>query len=171
MRRLRPLLLVLALLTASGVWASDATIRLGFLLNFARFTEWPAAVLDASAPMQICLAPGDAEMTQELPMLTNQQVQGRTVLARLVTAPSTTGDCHLLYLPADLPGSVDPYLRAAERSAMLTVSDHPDFIEHGGIIGLALSSGRYRFDINLQSAKRANLRLDVQLLKLAKSVK
>lgn len=104
-------------------------------------------------------------------MLTNQQVQGRTVLAWLIAAPSETGSCHLLYLPADLPGSLDPYLRAAEHSAMPTVSDHPDFIERGGIIGLALSSGRYRFDINLQSAKRAHLRLDVQLLKLARSVK
>lgn len=171
MQRLQPLLLVPALLAASVVWASDATIRLGFLLNFTRFTEWPATALSVSAPLQICLAPGDAEMAQELPMLTSQQVQGRTVLARLIAAPNETGSCHLLYLPADLPDSIDPYLRAAERSAMLTVSDHPDFIEHGGIIGLAPSGGRYRFDINLQSAKRANLRLDVQLLKLAKSVK
>ena len=168
---IRLLLLVLVLLPTSGAWASDATIRLGFLLNFARFTEWPATALGVSAPLQICLAPGDAEMAQELSMLTNQQVQGHTVLTRLIAAPSETGSCHMLYLPADLPGPVDPYLRATERSAMLTVSDHPDFIEHGGIIGLAPSGGRYRFDINLQSAKRVNLRLDVQLLKLAKSVK
>lgn len=170
MRWLRPLL-VLALLTANVVWASDATIRLGFLLNFARFTEWPAAVLGVSAPLQICLAPGDAEMTQELSILASQQVQGRTVLTQIITAPSATGHCHLLYLPADLLESVDPYLRAAERSAILTVSDLPDFTERGGIIGLALSSGRYRFDINLQSAKRVHLRLDVQLLKLARSVR
>lgn len=171
MQRLQPLLLVPALLAASVVWASDATIRLGFLLNFTRFTEWPATALSVGASLQICLAPGDAEMAQELSMLMNQQVQGRTVHTRLIAAPSETEGCHLLYLPADLPGSVDSYLRAVERSAMLTVSDNPDFIEHGGVIGLVPSNGRYRFDINLQSAKRANLHLDVQLLKLAKSVK
>lgn len=171
MRRLRPLLLWLALLLAGGVWASDATIRLGFLLNFARFTDWPATALGAEAPLHICLAPGDAGMAQELSMLANQQVQGRTVLARLITASAEVGNCQLLYLPAELPGPVEPYLRAAERSAMLTVSDHPDFVESGGIIGLTPSGGRYRFDINLQAAKRVNLRLDVQLLKLARSVK
>lgn len=171
MRLLRPLLLVLALLTASAVSASDARIRLGFLINFARFTEWPATALGADAPLRICLAPGDAEMAQELTMLMNQQVQGRKVLARLITSPNQAEGCHLLYLPTELPGSVEPYLRAAERSAMLTVSDHPDFVESGGIIGLTPSGGRYRFDINLQAAKRVNLRLDVQLLKLARSVK
>ncbi len=171
MRLLRLVLFWLALLQASGACASDATIRLGFLLNFARFTEWPATALAINAPLHICLASGDAEMAQELSMLANQQVQGRTVLTRLIAAPAEAGNCQLLYLPAELPGSVEPYLRAAERSAMLTVSDHADFVENGGIIGLTPSGGRYRFDINLQAAKRVNLRLDVQLLKLARSVK
>ncbi len=165
------MLLWLTMLLTSAVWASDARIRLGFLLNFARFTEWPVTALAVNAPLQICLTPGDAEMAQELSMLANQQVQGRTVLTRLIAAPAEVGNCQLLYLPAELPGPVEPYLRAAERSAMLTVSDHADFVESGGIIGLTPSGGRYRFDINLQAAKRVNLRLDVQLLKLARSVK
>jgi hypothetical protein len=171
MALLKVLLLVLVLLAGNDAWASDARIRLGFLLNFARFTEWPATALAVNAPLQICLAPGDAGMAQELSMLTNQQVQGRTVLTRLISASAEAGNCQLLYLPAELPGPVEPYLRTAERSAMLTVSDHPDFVESGGIIGLTPSGGRYRFDINLQAAKRVNLRLDVQLLKLARSVK
>lgn len=47
---IRLLLLVLVLLPTSGAWASDATIRLGFLLDFARFTEWLAAVLSVWRP-------------------------------------------------------------------------------------------------------------------------
>lgn len=171
MKRFRRAALLLALLSASSAWASDAGIRLGFLLNFSRFTEWPEAVLGIDMPLRICLLRGDAEMSQEMPILTGQQVQGRPVASRLIAHPAEVAGCHVLYLPADAAEPLDPYLRVAEQASTLTVSDHPDFVEEGGVIALVVTGGRYRFDVNLQAAKRAKLRLGSQLLKLARVVR
>lgn len=169
--RLRSTILLIALLAASGAWASDAGIRLGFLLNFSRFTDWPESVLAADTPLRICLLRGDPEMVQEMSMLTRQQVQGRPVVTRLVVRPAEVAGCHVLYLPADAAEPLEPYLRQAEEASTLTVSDQPDFVDNGGAIALVVAGGRYRFDVNLQAAKRAKLRLASQLLKLARVVR
>ncbi|CAK0741486.1 YfiR family protein [Gammaproteobacteria bacterium] len=161
----------IALLDTGNLWASDAELRLGFLVNFARFTEWPEAVLPAGALLRICIAPGDAEMVSKLADLTRQTVQEHPVQTRLITRPDEVKGCHLLYLPAELPPPLTPWLMAANRAAALSVGDAPDLASDGGMIELVLLSGRYRFDVNLASVRQANLRISAYLLKLARTVK
>lgn len=163
--------LLIAVAIGEGAWASDASVRIGFLLNFSRFVEWRETVLPAVAPLTLCLAPGDAEMAAEFAALEREVVQNRPVKAVQITRPAEVSRCHVLYLPTDLPDGPAPWLGIAERAGTLTVSDRPDFIDEGGIIGLVLVAGRYRFDANLAQAKRTNLFLGANLLKLARSVK
>jgi hypothetical protein len=53
---------------------------------------------------------------------------------------------------------------------VLTVGDMDDFVEFGGVINLTKSADKIRFQINLAAAKKAQLKLDLKLLKLASSV-
>ena len=164
--------LILTLLDGSSqAWASDASIRIGFLLNFGRFTEWPDATLGATQPMTICLAPGDEEMEVEIGAVERQMIQNRPVRALKVKYPGELSRCQIVYLPLESPVAVKEWLAAAERAATLTVSDRPDFNQQGGMIELVQVTDRYRFDINLAATKQANLRLSTNLLKLARSVK
>lgn len=164
---------VVALMCGGTSLAQDsATVRLGFLLNFARYVEWPEAALKPDAPLKICLAPGDGAMAGKLGELLSQSIQGRAIQVKHAARPADAADCQVLYLPADLPSAtVTAWLDAAARSSALTVSDLPDFIEAGGIIGLIPVGSRYRFDINLGNARRAELRVSSYLLKLARTVK
>lgn len=163
--------LLFALAGVGGVQASDEAVRIGFLLNFSRFTEWPEQNLAPSAPITFCLAPGDAEMMVEFAALERQMIRNRPVKVIKVMRPADVIRCHVLYLPADLPSDLAPWLAIAEQASALTVSDRPDFTGEGGIIGLILVAGRYRFDVNLAQAKRENLYMGANLLKLARSVK
>ena len=47
----------------------------------------------------------------------------------------------------------------------------PTFIDEGGIVALRMINGRVRFDINVEAANQAGLRLSSQLLQLALSVR
>lgn len=174
MHRWTHILPVVTALVCSGVvLAQDsATVRLGFLLNFARYVEWPESELKPGAPLKICLAPGDGAMAGKLGELLNQSIQGRAIQVKQVARPADAVDCQVLYLPADLPSAtVGAWLDAGAKSNALTVSDIPDFIEAGGMIGLVPVGSRYRFDINLGNARRAELRVSSYLLKLARTVK
>lgn len=165
-------LVTLMVLSAGNVHAQDTfTVRLGFVLNFARYVEWPEATLKPGMPMQICLAPGDAGMTSQLGELTKQVVQNRPVRVKQLTRPSEVDDCQILYLPGELPTPTSTWLSAATKVGALTVSDLPDFADMGGMIGLVSINGRYRFDINLGIAHQAGLRISAYLFKLARTVK
>ena len=172
-RRLIPLLVVAALLWSGANHAQDsATVRLGFLLNFARYVEWPDSALKPGAPLRICLAPGDVAMAGKLDELTRQVVQGHPVQVKQVLRPTDAGDCQIVYLPSDLPAqTMTNWLESTALSNTLTISEIPEFIEAGGMIGLVSVGGRYRFDVNLGSVRRAELRMSSYLLKLARTVK
>ena len=170
--RTRLLLAVAALLYTGSAWADDpAAVRIGFLLNFARYVEWPEAVLKPGASLRFCLAPGDADMSAQIGELSRQSIQGRPIQVKHLARPVEASGCHVLYMPAEAPGTLSVWRSAAEQAGAATVSDMPDFVEAGGMIGLVPVAGRYRFDINLGVARQANLRLSSQLLKLARTVK
>lgn len=171
MRVLCLLLLLIAADGMGGAWASDASVRIGFLLNFSRFTEWPAATLSADRPVQFCLAPGDPEMAAEFASLERQMVRNRPVKTLQVTHPRDIERCQLLYLPVELAEPLAPWLAGARHAGALTISDRANFLDEGGMIGLTLNAGRYRFDINLVEVKLANLQINANLLKLANSIK
>lgn len=164
---------VLALFWGDACQAQDsATVRLGFLLNFARYVEWPESVWQTNVPLRICLAPGDSAMAEKADELKKQMVQGHAIQVRLVIRPEDAGNCQIVYLPADLPAAtLTNWMGAVAGVPMLTVSESPDFIEAGGIIGLVPVGSRYRFDVNLGNARRAGLRVSSYLLKLARTVR
>ena len=172
LQRTRLLLAIAALLCTASAWADDpAAVRIGFLLNFARYVEWPELTLKPGASLRLCLAPGDAEMAAQFGEIARQVIQGRPTEVKLLPRPAEANGCHLIYLPAEVPGTLSAWRSAAEHAGAVTVSDMPDFIDAGGMIGLVPVAGRYRFDINLAVARQANLRLSSQLLKLARTVK
>ena len=61
-------------------------------------------------------------------------------------------------------------LRAARDRPILTVGEDDRFLHEGGIIAFRVVDRRVRFDVDLAHARRAGLRLDVQLLRLARQV-
>lgn len=155
-----------------AVAENSASVRMGFLLNFTRYVEWPAATLKPEAVLLICLAPGDANMVSQASEFSKQSIQSRLIQIKQVNRPADANTCHVLYLPAETPVTTLPdWLKAARQAGALTVGDLPDMVEVGGMIGLVPVDGRYRFDINLGVARQADLRLSSQLLKLARTVK
>jgi hypothetical protein len=168
----RILFAMLALVWAGRACAEDSsTVRLGFLLNFARYVDWPEATLKPASSLHFCLAPGDMAMSAQFGELSRQSIQGRAIQTRLLLRASDVSGCHVLYLSAETSGALSGWLAAAQQAGALTVGDLPDFVDFGGMIGLVPVGGRYRFDINLGVARQADLRFSSQLLKLARTVK
>ena len=62
-------------------------------------------------------------------------------------------------------------LEALKNLSILTVGEMKQFVESGGMINFTLVEDKVRFEINLGSAKKVNLKINPKLLKLAVSVK
>ncbi len=85
-------------------------------------------------------------------------------------------DCHLLFISSSETGRLPQTLKALEKSSILTIAEVEGFVQQSGMINLVAEqktadSQTVGFEINRAAAEKANLKLDTELLKLAKRVK
>ena len=146
-------------------------VKAAFMYNFAKYVEWPPKSFpEADRPFVIGLIgedPFGAELDQ---MLKNKKVNERQLVIKRCKQLNELKSCHLVFISRSERGRVDEILRALIGTSVLTVSDMDDFASHGGIIDFAIEDGKVRFDINLASAERSELKISSKLLKLARNV-
>lgn len=149
--------------------ATEESVTAAFLLNFARFTEWPADAASGSAPLVMCVADqGVAEALETAAR--GRQINGRRLDIRRIEPDASLRPCAVLFVGRSAKESLPGILSALAGASVLTVSDADAFAERGGVIQLFLEDGRMRFAINVQAAKAARLALSAQLLSLARIV-
>jgi hypothetical protein len=166
--------LVASLALAAGAAAQNASaaaLKAAFLVNFAKFVEWPADVLSPDGGVAFCVS-GDPRVADALDVLAAGHPLGDRGMR--VLRPKIDGelrDCHILFVQGvDLKGAVD-LLQQLKGSAVFTVSDDERFTALGAVANFFVEGTRMRFAINLQSAQRAHVQLSSRLLTLAKIVK
>ncbi|MCP5159565.1 MAG: YfiR family protein [Gammaproteobacteria bacterium] len=159
------------LLLSGNAWAvefDEYAVKAAYLYNFAKFVEWPPGSFSTTdAPLSICIA-GDDPFDNKLEMLSGKVVEGHPVEVRHIPAATGFERCHVLFIGRVEQKRFKTLLARLGRLPILTVSDIDDFAQAGGMIGLIETEQRIRFDINLDAANQANLKLSSHLLKLAR---
>lgn len=166
--------LVVLLSLASGALPAapppaEYQIKAAYLLNFARYVEWPAARLAAAQALRVCVL-GRDPFGGALSALEGRQINGREVRVRQLEGVDQAGECHVVFISDSEERRLGPMLRTLASRGLLLVSDLDGFAEAGGSIGLVTEDGRVRFDINQTSLQRDGLRASAQLLRLARNV-
>lgn len=137
--------------------ASEFEIKAAFLLNFARFVEWPPG----DGKITICVLGDDP-----FGPLLDRTVQGESVRGRRLEVQRIRSlenhACQVVYTRNNL---------AEAGTGVLTVGEGNRFLEQGGMIAFLLEDRRVRFDINLQAAAAAQIQISSRLLKVARTVK
>lgn len=150
--------------------AAEADVKVAYLFNFAKFTEWPPAFLPAGGTVTLCVL-GDDDLGPALTVLETKTVQGRTVRVRRGLRAEEIRGCHVLYFGAVEERMAAEARRMAETHATLTLGDSEGFVERGGMVGLVKVDNRIAFDVNVEATHRASLKLSSQVLKLARVVR
>jgi YfiR/HmsC-like len=137
-----------------------------FLVNFARFIEWPPDTFDgAAAPLVVCFA-GERWIEGELESAIAGRQAGNRVLR--LTRPAAPAACHLLFVSAAEP--VDTARRLAN-DFTVAVGEHRDFLRAGGHIQLHMDADHIRFDIAPSVAKSSRFQVSSRLLTLARPLR
>lgn len=158
---------------ASTVHAQNVTepsLKAAFIYNFAKFTEWPHDALPATVPFSACVM-GDAPTGDALERsVKGRQLAGRAVIVTRVQAGGALRSCHLLYMSGMNAAQLAAALEAVRGAPVLTIGDVDDFGRLGGIAEMFVESGKMRFNLNLERARRSRLQLSSKLLVLAARV-
>ncbi|MCB1927038.1 MAG: YfiR family protein [Rhodocyclaceae bacterium] len=163
--------LVLALATAQPARAelTEYQLKAVFLLNFARYVEWPVDKLPDGAEIELCVL-GRDPFGGALAAIDGKQAQGHVVRVRLLALPDQGEACHLVFLAGSEERRMGAALRALGELPVLTVSDIDGFAEAGGGIGFAMVDDRVRFDVNARALEESRLKASAQLMKIARTV-
>ncbi|MHC1726001.1 MAG: YfiR family protein [Syntrophobacteraceae bacterium] len=165
------LILSLGKMACGMVYAAESdeyTLKLAFIYNFAKFVEWPH--LDPEAPIVFCIM-GDDPFGNSIVNIESKMVGQRKIVVRRNPDRETLKECQILFISASEKQRLEQSLREVKGLSILTISDIPDFIRSGGIIGFRVSNDKIRFQVNLASARSSGLEISSQLLKLAESVR
>ncbi|MGZ8190965.1 MAG: YfiR family protein [Methylococcaceae bacterium] len=169
---LSSIIALLSICLPPAVIASDIEeeVKVSFIYNFAKFIKWPvSATKSANAPFYICIE-GAQPLSGNISLLQDRQVGGHKIEVLTITDPNEWRNCNILFIGDSEARRVADILNKVAEIPVLTISDLPDFVHSGGIIGMKVIDNRVRFDINLAVAQKANLSIDSQLLKLAVEV-
>lgn len=171
MRHFLPLLCT-AVLVAGGAQGraaeaySDTAVKAAFLLRFAEYVEWPAvpqeefviAVLD------------DAGMVGQLRGFATRPLHGRPVRVRAVNSLAAARGAQILYVGSGGREELRSLPRTGPPPGMLVVSDIRQGLAQGSTINFLDAEGRVRFEVSLEPASRAGLKISAELLSVAARV-
>ena len=145
-------------------------IKVAFLYKFAKFVDWPEkAFPDDRAPLTICIL-GKEPFGAALETIKDKKVRGRKLVIQRLARLEDMKQCHVLFISASEEKRLPELLSAIKGTAILTVSDMKGFARRGGIINLVTVEKKIRFEINLDAAHLAGLKISSKFLKLAKIV-
>ncbi len=156
----------------SAAASSEYLIKAGYVYNFAKLVEWPAAAARRGQPMVIGVLGNDA-----FAAVLDQVVNGKTIderplrVKRLPAKNVKDCGCQILFVAAAESGRADEVIAAHGGSPVLTIAEAPDFASRGGIIALVLQDSRVRFIVNVEAASQGALRISSRLLALETVVK
>lgn len=78
--------------------------------------------------------------------------------------------CQVLFVGGAEKKILSAVIADVQGSSVLTVGESEHFVREGGMIGFCLEENRIRFEVNLETAQKARLRISSRLLALAKTV-
>jgi hypothetical protein len=151
--------------------ATEDQVKAAYLMNFARFVEWPASVLAPAAPLEIVVI-GNTPLGGILDQaLRGKSANGHPIRVRHLAWNENPGGAHVVFISAEQEEHLIPILRTLANRSVLTVSDIERFSLRGGIIEFILVGDRLRFDINRAPATAARLTISSKLLSVARAVR
>ncbi|MEQ1635450.1 MAG: YfiR family protein [Methylococcales bacterium] len=150
---------------ANAETGDEEALKTAFLFNFFKFIEWTET--ESNQAYSLCTVNND-HLGDSLIALENKTIRSKALVIRRGISGQDLKNCHMVFISA--AENATDIIRDLKDLPIVTISDKPDFIGQGGIIGLEQDEGHLSFVINLSAAKAVNIYINAQLLKLAKRV-
>lgn len=175
-----PTAALVACLAVAGIWSSPARaqtpseyeMKAVFLYNFAKFVEWPAEASGTPDPaFSICVVGTDPFGASLDQAVRGKSISRRSVTLRRVREAREARTCQIAFISPSERRRLRPILDSLGGSSILTVGDTEGFAEQGGMINFTLEDNRVHFEVNVDAAQRAGLKMSSKLLGLARIVK
>src|SRR5579862_2179388 len=151
--------------------ADEYRVKAAFLYNFAKFVEWPPrAFKNPSDPIVIGVLGKNPFGDALSEAVAGKTLGGRAFQVREVAGAQQAADCQIVFVSSSERKHLGPLFSRIGNAAVLTVGETDNFAAEGGMINFKIDAGSVRLQINVEAARRQQLRISVKLLSLAEIV-
>ena len=170
-----------AVFTTILVWAQSASpqalptveyqVKAAFLLNFAKFIEWPAdAFPEEKTPIAVCIFRHDPFGSSLGEMLRGKAINRRELQTRGITEILDLRTCQIIFVSNETDKLLPEILSSVRGTSALVVGETERFAERGGGVQFFLEENKLRFAINVDTVQKARVNVSSKLLALARIV-
>lgn len=150
---------------------SEYQVKAAFLFHFAQFVEWPPQAFKSDAsPLTYCTIGEDPFQGALDASLSGKMIGTRPIRVEHLKEAQDMRECHIVFIGPMEKKRISSVLAVLKGAPVLTVGDSEHFVNEGGVIGFCLEAKKVRFEINLDVATEAQLKISAKLLTLAKTV-
>lgn len=147
-------------------------MKAAFLYNFAKFVEWPARGSgDRDGQIRVCILGKDPFGPVLEGVIQGKTVNNRSLAVRRIAYLEGATSCHLLFIGSSEKNRLEDIVEALKGTNVLTVSEIDRFAHRGGMINFLMENKKVRFEINVDAAALAGLKISSKLLQLATIVR
>ncbi len=159
-------------LAGTALAADEDRVRSAFILNLAKYVEWPAASFEASDASFVIGVIEDPTFAEYLA----RQLEGRTVRSRgfeirTIASVSEALECHLIFGGSKHRQRARAMALELRGEPVLSVAEYDRFAHVGGMIAFEMRQGKISFEISRSAASRGGLKVSSKLLRLASAVR
>lgn len=170
-------LLLLWIVLAAAIPAADGQenkfneyeVKAAFIYNLAKFIEWPDKSMDRKSTLTIYIL-GNAPFGSALDAIRGKTIKEKAIVVKKTDSLNILKNGDILFISNSEKERLDQILNEISRLPILTIGDTESFAENGVIVNFYIEDKKVRFEINIEAAKRAGLRVSSNLLKLARII-
>jgi len=174
---LAAVLLIICFVQRDGVSAAERSaapsneyqVKAAFVYNFIKFVEWPSGEGSPGGTVGFCVL-GDLSDIDPFKDLDGQRIMGKRLNFVFLREPREVRNCQVLFLSSSLSRRLPETLEIIRGRPILTIGDTDGYAQRGVMINMYLDKKRVRFEINIETAEMAGLRISAKLLSLAGTV-
>ena len=151
--------------------ATEPAIKAAYLLHFASYVEWSRTRLPQSdSAIRIGVMENEPLALELTEAARGRSVTGHPIEVVQVGAEDALPDLHVLFIGRAVDRRLSEVLASERGKGTLLVTETDEALGQGSVVNFVLADDRVRFDISLDSAREAGLRLSSRLLAVARVV-
>jgi len=150
---------------------TEYQVKAAYLLNFAKYVEWPASALDGpTAPFVIGVLGQDPFGADLDKMVASRSINHRPIVVKRLATDAEAKGCQILFIGASESFRFGGIRETLKELPILTVADTESSVESGGVISFVRKENKVRFQVNLNAARARQLTISSRLLSVAESI-
>lgn len=146
-------------------------VKAAFIFHFAQLVDWPPETrAGAGNSLFLCTIGADPFQGALESTVEGKAVGDRILRVRHLKQGDDMQACQVLFIGKGQSKSLPMLLENLHSAPILTVGESPGFLGAGGMICFVREDNNVRFEINLDAATSAKLKIGSRLLILAQTV-